>query len=85
MSDAVASSSNSLPRPQLKGRHAKFMTKHLAISIGFALASVYLTKVFVNDKRKAAYAEYYKNYDIEENFNRIRKLGLFESCGPDDE
>lgn len=60
MSDAVASSSSSLPRPQLKGRHAKFMTKHLAIGIGMSLVSVWLTKVFLNDKRKEAYAEYYK-------------------------
>lgn len=60
--DAVASSTpgSSLPRPLLKGRHANFMKKHLAIGIGMSLVSVYLTKVFVNDKRKAAYAEYYK-------------------------
>lgn len=60
MADAVSSSTNSLPRPLLKGRHANFMKKHLAIGIGMSLVSVYLTKVFVNDKRKAAYAEYYK-------------------------
>lgn len=61
MADAVASSSSSsLPRPVLKGRHAAFMKKHLAIAIGMSFVSVYLTKIFVNDKRKAAYAEYYK-------------------------
>lgn len=60
--DAVASATpgSSLPRPVLKGRHASFMKRHLMIGIGMSLVSVYLTKVFVNDKRKAAYAEYYK-------------------------
>lgn len=58
--DAVASTSPGLPRPVLKGRHAAFMKRHLMIGIGMSLVSVYLTKVFLNDKRKAAYAEYYK-------------------------
>lgn len=53
--DAVAS-----VRPVLKGRHAQFMKKHMAIAVGLSLAGVYLTKVFVNDKRKAAYAEFYR-------------------------
>lgn len=58
--DAVASAGSSLPGAPLKGRHATFMKKHLAIGIGMSLLSVYLTKVFLNDKRQAAYAEYYK-------------------------
>lgn len=60
MAGEVASASGSLPKPQLKGRHALFMKKHLAIGIGMSFLSVYLTKIFVNDKRKEAYAEYYK-------------------------
>lgn len=60
--DAVAKEApgSSLPRPLLKGRHANFMKRHLAIGIGLSLVSVWLTKIFVNDKREAAYAEYYK-------------------------
>lgn len=59
--DAVASATpGSSFRPVLKGRHASFMKRHLFIGIGFGLAGVWITKVFVNDKRKAAYAEYYK-------------------------
>lgn len=60
MADAVANASKSLPRPQLKGRHVSFMKKQLAIAIAFSCTCVYLTKIFVNDKRKLAYAEYYK-------------------------
>lgn len=58
--DAVASAGSSLPRPVLKGRHNAWMKRHLVLSIGMSLASVYLAKVFINDKRKAAYAEFYK-------------------------
>lgn len=60
MADAVSNPTNSLPRPVLKGRHATFMKKHMAIAIGTSFIAVYLTKIFVNDKRKEAYAEYYK-------------------------
>lgn len=60
MSDTVASLANTAVRPVLKGRHARFMKKHLIIGIGMSLFSVAVTKVLVNDKRKLAYAEYYK-------------------------
>lgn len=58
--DAVASAGGNSLRPVLKGRHAAFMKRHLWIGIGTSLIAVYLAKVFINDKRKAAYAEYYK-------------------------
>lgn len=61
MAESVPSSSgSSLPRPVLKGRHAAFMKRHLFIAIGSSLAAVVLAKVLINDKRKLAYAEYYK-------------------------
>jgi cytochrome c oxidase subunit 6c len=40
-------------------------------------------KIFVNDHRQQVYAEFYKNYDINKEFNRIRNKGLFDSCEPD--
>lgn len=46
--------------PQLKGRHADFMKKHLTIGITLAISSMVLTKLIVNEPRKKAYAEYYK-------------------------
>lgn len=60
--DAVASSTPSSvrPRPQLKGLHANFMKKHLAIGVISSFVAVALAKVLINDPRKKAYAEYYK-------------------------
>lgn len=56
----MADAPNSIPRPVLKGRSAQFMKKHLAIGILSSCALVYAVKVLVNDKRKAAYAEFYR-------------------------
>lgn len=46
--------------PQLKGRHADFMKKHLIIGITFAVSAMVVAKFTVNEPRKKAYAEYYK-------------------------
>lgn len=59
-SGAVVQSANSAARPVLKGRHAVFMKKHLAIGIIYALSCVVAVKFTVNEPRKRAYAEYYK-------------------------
>lgn len=58
-SGAVVQSSSGF-RPVLKGRHAVFMKKHLAIAIVYALTCVAAVKFTVNEPRKRAYAEYYK-------------------------
>lgn len=52
--------STSGARPQLKGRHALFMKKHLTIGILYAFATVLVAKYTINEPRKRAYAEYYK-------------------------
>lgn len=59
-SGAVVQSASSGSRPVLKGRHAVFMKRHLAIGIIYSLACVVAVKFTVNEPRKAAYAEYYK-------------------------
>lgn len=59
-SGAVVQSATSGSRPLLKGRHAAFMKKHLAIGIIYALTCVAVVKFTVNEPRKAAYAEFYK-------------------------
>lgn len=48
------------PKPQLKGRHALFMKKHLSIGLLYSFSWVMLTYFTVNEPRKRAYAEYYK-------------------------
>lgn len=64
-SGAVVQSSSSGSRPVLKGHHAVFMKKHLAIGIIYALTCVVVVKYTVNEPRKRAYAEYYKCVTVE--------------------
>jgi len=51
-----------------------------------SLAAVILTKVFVKDARLKKYEEFYKNYDAEKDFERMRNAGVFRSAkpGPDE-
>lgn len=46
--------------PQLKGRHADYMKKHLIIGISWSVCMLLLAKFTINEPRKKAYAEYYK-------------------------
>lgn len=57
---SVSSSVSGRPAPQLKGRHAAYMKRHLFIGIGLAISGVIVAKLLINDPRKRAYAEYYK-------------------------
>lgn len=36
----------------------------------------------VSEPRKRAYAEFYKNYDTDKEFNAMREAGIFESAQP---
>lgn len=68
MADAPNASST---RPVLKGRHAVFMKKHLAIGLISSCLLVYATKVLVNDKRKEAYAKFYRYVFVMHSINFI--------------
>ena len=36
----------------------------------------------VYDARKTAYANFYKTYDVQKDFERMRELGVFHSVRP---
>merc|ERR1712198_179348 len=71
--------------PQLRGLLNKQIGKHLKIAIGLSLGAAVAWKVIINDSRKRIYADYYKDYDAQADFERMRNLGLFQSCRPDGE
>jgi len=71
--------------PKLRGLLEKQIGRHLAISIGLSIAVAGAWKVLMNDRRKALYANWYKDYDAQADFERMRNLGLFQSCRPDGE
>lgn len=73
-SGAIVQSSGSGSRPVLKGHHAAFMKKHLAIAIIYSLACVAAVKFAVNEPRKRAYAEYYKYVQFKRSFMRYAEF-----------
>ncbi|XP_066253476.1 cytochrome c oxidase subunit 6C-like [Euwallacea similis] len=73
-----------LPKPQLRHLlHSSIKRNLILVGISISVATVYM-KYVQNDGRKQKYADFYKTYDIEKEFEIMRKKGLFESCPTDD-
>ncbi|KAH9363664.1 cytochrome c oxidase subunit 6C-like [Haemaphysalis longicornis] len=70
---------SALPRPQFHGLLKSHLRKHIAISLTLAAAAGVAWRIFVCDARKKRYAEFYKNYDPEAEFDKMDKLGVFQS------
>ncbi|XP_050525556.1 cytochrome c oxidase subunit 6C-like [Daktulosphaira vitifoliae] len=76
--------SQKLPRPQLRGLFHQRTKIHLVTSVVLSILAGVTYKYTVGEPRKKKYAEFYKNYDADQDFERMRKLGLFSSCPADD-
>ncbi|BET00350.1 Cytochrome c oxidase subunit VIc [Nesidiocoris tenuis] len=76
MSSEVATK---LEKPQLRRLLESQIKKNLAISIGLAILGGVAFQHFVCDARKQRYADFYKNYDAEKEFQRMKAAGLFQS------
>ncbi|KAJ4429155.1 hypothetical protein ANN_26158 [Periplaneta americana] len=69
-----------IPKPQLKGLLVSAMKFHLPVALTLSAVTTVLFKVLWVDARKSKYAEFYKNYDAEKDFERMKKAGVFNSC-----
>ncbi|XP_076259896.1 cytochrome c oxidase subunit 6C-like [Rhynchophorus ferrugineus] len=75
--------STTLKKPQLR-RLLYTNVRNTLISVAVSITVVTaIVKIFHNDARKKAYADFYKNYDINAEFEKMRKKGLFDSCPSD--
>ncbi|XP_045137579.1 cytochrome c oxidase subunit 6C-1-like [Portunus trituberculatus] len=74
-----------LAKPVMRGLLTAQIKKNLIVATGLSVISVFAWKVFFQAPRKQAYADFYKTYDAQKEFDRIRNLGLFQSCRPDGE
>ncbi|KAL1497574.1 hypothetical protein ABEB36_008510 [Hypothenemus hampei] len=73
-----------LPRPQLRGLlHTQIKRNLIGVGISVIVAGAYVYFIR-NQNRKKLYEDFYKNYDIEKEFQRMKKKGLFNSCPADD-
>ncbi|XP_019769302.2 uncharacterized protein LOC109543839 [Dendroctonus ponderosae] len=67
-------------KPQLRGLLASQIKVNLGVAVVLCTAAAVATKILVNDRRKEIYANFYKNYNIDKEFETMRKKGLFDSC-----
>ena len=72
--------STALAKPQMRGLLAKHLRFHIVgvfiVSLGFAP----FYKFAVAERRKKAYADFYRNYDSMKDFEEMRKAGIFQSA-----
>ena len=71
-----------IARPALmKGLHVQQVKKNIVVSTVVASVATAAFYFSVYKWRKDAYAEFYKNYDAEKDFQRMKAAGIFQSCG----
>ncbi|KAG4077664.1 hypothetical protein HA402_015707 [Bradysia odoriphaga] len=80
---AGASAVSTPGRPQLKGLHNATIKRNLVVAIGLSFLAMFAYKFAVNEPKKRTYAEFYKNYDADAAFERMRKHGVFNSAPAD--
>jgi len=68
--------------PQLRGLLSSHFKKHFGIACVVTIFTTAFTKVWLYDYRINKYNEFYKNYDAEKTFERLRDAGAFQSVAP---
>ncbi|RXG68041.1 cytochrome c oxidase subunit 6C-1 [Armadillidium vulgare] len=74
----------SLAKPKMRGLLATQITKNITVACILGVVSAVAWKFGIMEPRKKRYADFYKTYDADADFERMRKLGLFQSCPADD-
>ncbi|GFQ93777.1 COX6C domain-containing protein [Trichonephila clavata] len=65
-----------LAKPQLRGLFRSYLQKHLTIAIVSGIAGSIVWKFLVMDPRKKAYAEFYKTYDADAEYKRMKEADV---------
>ncbi|XP_063369937.1 cytochrome c oxidase subunit 6C [Cydia amplana] len=71
---------STLSKPVMRGLLNASIKRNLIISLALAAVSGVAFKQLVGTERKRKYAEFYRNYDAEKEFEEMKKKGLFQSC-----
>ncbi|XP_066139402.1 cytochrome c oxidase subunit 6C-like [Euwallacea fornicatus] len=71
---------STVAKPQIRSLLRTQIKLNLIVALGMCTVAAVAMKVLYNDKRKEAYANFYKNYDINKEFEKMRAKGLFDSC-----
>ncbi|KFM75353.1 Cytochrome c oxidase subunit 6C, partial [Stegodyphus mimosarum] len=65
-----------LSKPQLRGLFRSFIRKHIAIALVCGMLTSVAWKYGILEPRKRAYAEFYRTYDAEADYQRMMKAGV---------
>ncbi|XP_044736394.1 cytochrome c oxidase subunit 6C-like [Chrysoperla carnea] len=68
-----------LAKPNLRGLLNKQIGVNLGVTLGLVVVICTAMKLSVNDARKKKYAEYYRNLDNNDLFNKMRAAGVFSA------
>jgi len=76
MSSAVAK----VAKPMMRGMHVESIKKNIVIATVLSTVTTGAWYFTVNKPRIQAYKDFYANYDAEKDFQRMKALGVFQSC-----
>ncbi|GIX93771.1 COX6C domain-containing protein [Caerostris darwini] len=71
-SEAVAR----IAKPQLRGLFRSYLKKHISIAIVLGIVGSIAWKIGVMDPRKRAYADFYRTYDADKEYKRMKEAGV---------
>uniref|UniRef100_A0A8C9A8B7 Cytochrome c oxidase subunit 6C n=1 Tax=Prolemur simus TaxID=1328070 RepID=A0A8C9A8B7_PROSS len=72
--------SPTLMKPQMCGLLARHLQFHIVGAFVVSLGVAALYEFAVAERRKKAYADFYRNYDSMKDFEEMRKAGIFQSA-----
>ncbi|XP_017483002.1 PREDICTED: cytochrome c oxidase subunit 6C-1 [Rhagoletis zephyria] len=70
----------SAAKPVLRGLHNATIKKNLTIALALTAVVTVGWSFLINRPKKEAYAEFYKNYDAQKSFERMKANGRFQGC-----
>ncbi|KAL8572531.1 hypothetical protein ACOMHN_019570 [Nucella lapillus] len=73
----------SVARPQLRGFLKSDLKRNFIIASVVSVISTVAWRVGVCDVRKAKYADFYKTFDADKEFERLKAGGVLHSVNPD--
>ncbi|XP_054744216.1 cytochrome c oxidase subunit 6C-1 [Anastrepha obliqua] len=77
---ASAPATVSAAKPVLRGLHNATIKKNLTVAIALTTVVTVGWYFLVNKPKKDAYGEFYKKYDAQKSFERMKANGRFQGC-----
>ncbi|XP_071449436.1 cytochrome c oxidase subunit 6C-like [Hetaerina americana] len=68
-----------LAKPQMRGILNSQIARNIAVAFALSIVAGASYKILVSDPRKKRVAEYYRTYDANADFERMKKAGVFQS------